>query len=175
MRSSLSLRIFEHAENLTSSSATVAGNVVDVKDQLNSYTMATQQQFSMLDMRIQTMQQMFEQAMLRSIPTSGYGMSRTERSTESINQLELRNKRQESNSRSTQELACWPVRVVSPAILIRQRNGNLYSELLPDECQSFGPLSASRRTEFARALQSLRLLIWFLSKQNHYITLNSMK
>ncbi|MCJ1264117.1 hypothetical protein MMC22_003988 [Lobaria immixta] len=173
----LDLRTSCNIEHLAASTSSLERNLIDMMQHLGGHSGATERHLLALDARMQTMQQMLEhsispQRRTAMTPRSRRMQLKAPRHVSQIaKELELPGSRILSRIR---EPASESVRLISPAFLVYEKNGTAHTELVALSNGELNRLNVAEKNRMIQYLQSLRLFMWLLKRDN-YLTTNSTK
>ena len=175
--SDVGLQTHNSMERLTASSSTMETKLSDMTRDLDHHHDLSERQLQSIDARLGTMQEMLARSIStnqRSDPKSRTSLAirtkvgKRRCSNRMFQRAEALNssKTQASNLRPAAQL----LRVVSPALLIYQKDGLLQRELVPLVCSELNCIDDAIKIQVIKYLQGLRLLIWLLKHNNSLMT-----
>lgn len=175
--SELDLRTSCNIEHLAASTSSLERNLIDMMQHLGGHSGATERHLLALDARMQSMQQILEHSISPQRRTAMTSRSRRmplkapRHVSQIAKELELPGSRILSRIR---EPARESVRLISPAFLVYEKNGTAHTELVALNNGELKRLNVAQKNRMIQYLQSLRLFMWLLKRDN-YLTTNSTK
>lgn len=175
--SELDLRTSCNMEHLAASTSSLERNVIDMMQHLGGHSGATERHLLALDARMQTMQQMLEHSIIPQRRTFMPLRSRRIQLQAPRHVSQITKKPELPGSRilsRRQEPGSESVRLIYPAFLVYEKDGKAHTELVALNSGDLNRLDVAQKSRMIQYLQSLRLLLWLLKREN-YLTTNSTK
>ncbi|KAL9610811.1 MAG: hypothetical protein Q9167_004511 [Letrouitia subvulpina] len=171
----LDLRTYDGVELLTASSHMTEKKFCDMAQAFDRRHDLSERHLQTLDARLQVMQNMLQQSISRNQRGSPKSCIRVAKSRQSY-RVSLRPKALKTSETQTSSSPPFiqPFQVISPALLMYEKDGVLQRQLIPLECTEFNGLDDALKIQMIEYLQSLRLLIWLLGR-NNILTTNPAK
>ncbi|KAL9045175.1 MAG: hypothetical protein Q9214_001745 [Letrouitia sp. 1 TL-2023] len=171
----LDLRTYDGVELLTASSRKTQRKLYDLARDLDHRHDLSECHLQTLDARLQMMQNMLQQSISTNQRRSLKSRIRVAKSRYS-NHVYQRPKALNASETQTWSLplVIQPLQVVSPALLMYEKDGVLQRELVPLKCKELNGLDNALKIQMIKYLQGLRLLIWLLGR-NNFLAINATK